>query len=68
MHANPIHADLAEALAALPAAARACLHDAYWEGLTQREIARRQRRPLGTVKSDIRRTLMALRAAMRRES
>ena len=37
---------------------------AFLEGLTHSEVAARVRQPIGTVKSGIRRALMALRACL----
>jgi len=48
-------------IAALPDAQRRVIELAFYEGFTQSEIALRERRPLGSVKSDIRRALMRLR-------
>jgi RNA polymerase sigma-70 factor (ECF subfamily) len=53
-----------EALAALPADQRAVLALAYYEGLTQAEIAARTSTPLGTVKTRIRTGLQRIRDAM----
>jgi RNA polymerase sigma-70 factor (ECF subfamily) len=55
---------LARALAELPAVQRHVLLLAYFEGLTQSEIAERLRQPLGTVKSHVRLGLGKLRALL----
>lgn len=49
------------AMMALPSAQRDVLELAYFDGLTQREIAERTHAPLGTVKSRIRLGLASLR-------
>lgn len=48
------------ALAALPPEQRVALELAYWEGLSQTEIAERTGQPLGTVKTRVRLALLKL--------
>ncbi len=52
---------LADALAALPERSRTVMHLAFGDGLTQQQIAESTGLPLGTVKSDMRRSLARLR-------
>jgi len=56
------------ALAGLSEQQRRSLELAYFDGLSHREISEQMQRPLGSVKTDIRRGLFRLRAAMRSRS
>ncbi|MCA9235301.1 MAG: sigma-70 family RNA polymerase sigma factor [Planctomycetales bacterium] len=57
-------AEVAAALAGLRTDERAALELSFYAGLTHQEIAQRLDKPLGTVKSHIRRGLMSLRNAL----
>ena len=63
--ADTLHAEqreiIAQALASLPAEQRRTLKLAFFEGLTQSEIAARLDSPLGTVKTRMRAGMMTLR-------
>jgi RNA polymerase sigma-70 factor (ECF subfamily) len=63
-----LNARLAGALAALDPRHRRVIEIAYFEGLSQREIAERLEVPLGTVKHWTREGLMTLRAAMPKDA
>jgi RNA polymerase sigma-70 factor (ECF subfamily) len=52
------------ALASLPGEQRVALELAYWEGLSQTEIAERTGQPLGTVKTRVRLALLKLAALL----
>jgi RNA polymerase sigma-70 factor (ECF subfamily) len=52
------------ALQSLPEAQRQAMELAYFEGLTQSEIAKRTGDPLGTVKTRLRTALASLRAEL----
>jgi RNA polymerase sigma factor (sigma-70 family) len=59
---------LAQALGALPDRTRKVIHLAYVDGLSHREISQQMDMPLGSVKSDIRRGLLRLRADLEDQS
>ena len=63
--ANQQAAGVRAAMETLPAEQRTALDLAYFEGLTQTEIAERLRIPLGTVKTRIRAALASLRRSVR---
>ena len=60
-------AAVSSAIAGLPEAQREAIQLAYFEGLTQIEIADRTGAPLGTVKSRVRLGLLAMRRALEGE-
>ena len=62
-----LSARVREALAKLTPQQRECIEIAYFEGLSQSEIAERLKIPLGTVKSWTRQGLMRLREMMPQE-
>jgi len=61
----PVHQEVHRALAALPAEQREALTLAYFEGLSQSEIATRTGTPLGTVKTRMRVAQQKLAEALR---
>jgi RNA polymerase sigma-70 factor (ECF subfamily) len=62
--ANEMTERVREALRALPEAQREAMELAYFEGLTQSEIAKRTGDPLGTVKTRLRTALASLKAEL----
>jgi RNA polymerase sigma-70 factor (ECF subfamily) len=58
--------DILEAMASLPVEQRQLIECAYFEGLTQSELAARFNVPLGTVKARVRTGLLALRSLLQR--
>jgi RNA polymerase sigma-70 factor, ECF subfamily len=58
--------DVAQALASLPPEQRELIEQAYFEGLTQSELAERFKLPLGTVKTRVRTGLATLRGLLQR--
>jgi RNA polymerase sigma-70 factor, ECF subfamily len=58
--------DVARALASLAPEQRELIEHAYFEGLTQSELAERFKLPLGTVKTRVRAGLSALRGLLQR--
>lgn len=55
---------LAECLERLPEAQRSCIMQAHYAGFTHEELAARLERPLGTIKSSIRRGLASLKGCL----
>jgi RNA polymerase sigma-70 factor (ECF subfamily) len=60
------HRDVARALGSLPPEQRELIEQAYFEGLTQSELAERFKLPLGTVKTRVRTGLITLRGLLQR--
>ena len=56
--------DLRSAMASLPAAQRAALELAYYQGFSHSQIAAHLGEPLGTIKTRIRQAMLALRQAL----
>jgi RNA polymerase sigma-70 factor (ECF subfamily) len=63
---SELRREIQQALASLPADQRELIEQAYFEGLTQSELAARFRLPLGTVKTRVRSGLLGLRAMLQR--
>ena len=63
--ASEQYARVRQGLVALPAEQRTALELAYFEGLSQSEIAERLAAPLGTIKTRIRTALTTLRRSLR---
>lgn len=58
------HQTVVRALSALPGIQRELIEQAYFLGLTQSELAKRHKLPLGTVKTRIRTGMLALRQSL----